>query len=70
VSGWRCYFNDGDGVVLRTLVSWDTPEEAAMWGQSWLRGDEELEVEDPRGEVLSASAIDAEAGLTVERDDD
>jgi len=52
--------------VLCTSSSWESAEEAAMQGQAYLRGDAGLELLDPSDSPVPASAIDPDAGMTVE----
>jgi len=63
---WRCYFETSEGLVLATRESFETPEEAALWGGLVLRHPAEFELEDPDRELVPATLADASAGVTVE----
>lgn len=67
---WRCYFETADGLVLAAREQFADPEAAASWGAVILQNAAQFELEDPDGELVPATMVDAGAGLTVEPEED
>jgi hypothetical protein len=62
---WRPYFETASGEILRSQESFDTPEEAAMWGRRILSSPRAFELEDPDGYPTEARGLDPEVDFTV-----
>lgn len=65
-AGWRCYFETPEGLVLTAAESFASAEEASRWGRMILLYPAEFELQGPDDELVPATLVDPEAGVTVE----
>lgn len=67
---FHCWFETSEGLVLRTEDGWETPEEAAHWGQRVLDHPDEFTLFDPDGMEVDGDQADPDRGFNVEQPGD